>query len=263
MNKEKVNLSKGFVEIYNFGGVKLHAYQTNDLMNDECFVLENEKNVLIIELPPFHSNAKEFEKYVKDLNKNIVGKVFSDHPNGGVSLFNDVKNYASQGTINSMTFGTIKHLNDGFIPSFGADFDEKLPTITEILSEKSYNIGGFELNITYHDENIEIELPQINSVYTHMLGHDCHSIVAGKEHANVIIEQLKGYIAKNYTLVLSSHYVPENLEDVRTKIDYLEELKNIAKESSNGDEFKEKVKAKYPNYSGLNYLDMTTGYFFA
>lgn len=263
MNKEKIDLSKGFVEIYDFGGIKLHAYQTNDLMNDVCFILENAENVLIIELPPFHSNAEEFEKYVKGLNKNIVGKVFSDHPNGGVSLFNDVKNYASQGTINSMTSGTIRHLNDGFIPSFGADFDEKLPTITEILTEKSYNIGDFELNIIYHDENIEIELPQINSVYTHMLGHDCHSIVAGEGHANAIIEQLKGYIEKNYTLVLSSHYLPETINDIKTKIDYLEELKNIAKESSNGDEFKERVKAKYPNYSGLNYLDMTTGYFFA
>ena len=263
MNKEKIDLSKGFVEIYDFGGIKLHAYQTNDLMNDVCFILENAENVLIIELPPFHSNAEEFEKYVKGLNKNIIGKVFSDHPNGGVSLFNDVKNYASQGTINSMTSGTIRHLNDGFIPSFGADFDEKLPTITEILTEKSYNIGDFELNIIYHDENIEIELPQINSVYTHMLGHDCHSIVAGEGHANAIIEQLKGYIEKNYTLVLSSHYLPETINDVKTKIDYLEELKNIAKESSNGDEFKEKVKVKYPNYSGLNYLDMTTGYFFA
>ena len=263
MNKEKIDLSKGFVEIYDFGGIKLHAYQTNDLMNDVCFILENAENVLIIELPPFHSNAEEFEKYVKGLNKNIIGKVFSDHPNGGVSLFNDVKNYASQGTINSMTSGTIRHLNDGFIPSFGADFDEKLPTITEILTEKSYNIGDFELNIIYHDENIEIELPQINSVYTHMLGHNCHSIVAGEGHANAIIEQLKGYIEKNYTLVLSSHYLPETINDVKTKIDYLEELKNIAKESSNGDEFKEKVKVKYPNYSGLNYLDMTTGYFFA
>lgn len=99
-----------------------------------------------------------------------------------------------------MTSGTIRHLNDGFIPSFGADFDEKLPTITEILTEKSYNIGDFELNIIYHNENIEIELPQINSVYTHMLGHNCHSIVAGEGHANAIIEQLKGYIKKNYTI---------------------------------------------------------------
>lgn len=93
MNKEKIDLSKGFIEIYDFRGVKLHAYQTNDLMNDVCFILENVENVLIIELPPFHSNAEEFEKYVKGLNKNIVGKVFSDHPNEEYHYLILMKNY--------------------------------------------------------------------------------------------------------------------------------------------------------------------------
>ena len=48
--------------------------------------------------------------------------------------------------------------------------------------------------MTYHEEDIEIEFPQIECVYTHMLWHDCHSIVAGEGHANVIIEQLKNPI---------------------------------------------------------------------
>ncbi len=95
-----------------------------------------------------------------------------------------------------------------------------------------------------------------------MLGHDCHSIVAGEAHADTIINELKNYKAKGYKLVLSSHYTPETLKDVDTKIAYLEELKKIAKECSKADEFKEKVKIKYPEYSGLNYLDMTAGFFF-
>lgn len=161
-----------------------------------------------------------------------------------------------------MTSGTIKNLNKGFVTSFGADFDDELPVITDVLTENEVNIGGFELNITYHDENIEIEFPQINCVYTHMLGHDCHSIVAGEGHADQIIAQLRGYKEKGYTLVLSSHYTPETIADVDTKIAYLEELKVLAKESSNADEFKNKVKAKFPEYSGLNYLDMTGGFFF-
>lgn len=84
------------------------------------------------------------------------------------------------------------------IPSFGEDFDAKLPVITDVLKCNMVNIGGFELNITYHDENIEIEFPQINCVYTHMLGHDCHSIVAGEEHADAIISQLKGDLEINF-----------------------------------------------------------------
>ena len=95
-----------------------------------------------------------------------------------------------------------------------------------------------------------------------MLGYDCHSIVAGESHADVIIEQLKNYKAKGYKLILSSHYTPETLKDVDTKIAYLEELKKIAKECTNAGEFKEKVEERYPEYSGLNYLNMTAGFFF-
>ena len=83
-----------------------------------------------------------------------------------------------------------------------------------------------------------------------------------EEHANAIIEQLKGYKEKGYNLILSRHYTPETLTDVDTKIAYLENIIKIARESKDINEFKEKVKKEYPNYSGLNYLDMTAGYFF-
>ncbi len=95
MEVSKINLKKGFVEVYNFGNIKLHCYQTNDLMYDESYILENKDNVLLIEFPAFYENLGEFEEYVRGLNKNIVGKVFSDHPNGG-TILKDIKGYASR-----------------------------------------------------------------------------------------------------------------------------------------------------------------------
>ena len=261
MEVSKMNLEKGFIDIYNFGGIKLHCYQTNDLMNDESYILENNENVLLVEFPAFYDNLEEFEKYVKGLKKNIVGKVFSDHPNGG-TILKDIKGYASEGTIKSMKEGTIHNLVTGFEKSFNGAFAKEFHEITDVLKDERVDIGGFELKITYHDENIEIEFPQIACVYTHMLGHDCHSIVAGEGHANLIIQQLKRYKENGYNLVLSSHYTPETLKDVDTKIAYLEELKILAKESENVTDFENKVKEKYPEYSGLNYLDMTAGFFF-
>lgn len=261
MEISKINLKKGFIEIYNFGEIKLHSYQTNDLMYDESYILENENNILLVEFPAFYDNLDEFEEYVKSLGKTIIGKVFSDHPNGG-TIFKNIKGYASEGTIKSMKEGTINNLVTGFETAFGGTFSKEYHEITDILTENKINIGGFDLNITYHDENIEIEFPQIGCIYTHMLGHDCHSIVAGEGHANAIIAQLKKYKEKGYNLVLSSHYTPETLKDVDTKIKYLEEVKKIAKECANSEEFKENIKARYPEYSGLNYLDMTAGYFF-
>ena len=228
MEVSKVNLGKGYIDIYNFGDIKLHCYQTNDLMNDESYILENNENVLLVEFPAFYDNLEEFEKYVKG--------------------------YASEGTIHNLV--------TGFEKSFNGAFAKEFHKITNVLKDEKVNIGGFELKITYHEENIEIEFPQIGCVYTHMLGHDCHSIVAGEGHANVIIAQLKRYKKNGYNLVLSSHYTPETLRDVDTKIAYLEELKELAKESKDATDFENKVKAKYPEYSGLNYLDMTAGFFF-
>lgn len=120
-----------------------------------------------------------------------------------------------------MKEGTIHNLVTGFEKSFNGAFAKEFHKITDVLKDEKANIGGFELKITYHEENIEIEFPQIGCVYTHMLGHDCHSIVAGEGHANVIIAQLKRYKENGYNLVLSSHYTPETLKDVDTKIAYL------------------------------------------
>ncbi len=92
--------------------------------------------------------------------------------------------------------------------------------------------------------------------------YHCHSIVAGGVHADGIIAQLNGYLEKGYTLVLTSHYTPEDLKDVETKISYLNELKTIAAKCGSAEEFKAEVNKVYTNYSGANYLDMTAGFFF-
>ena len=106
-------------------------------------------------------------------------------------------------------------------------------------------------------------LLEINAVYTHMLGHDCHSIVAGQAHADSIIAELREDIARGYDLILTSHYTPEDLKDAQTKIDYLESLKRLAAGCTDAEAFKAEMRKRYPSYSGQNYLDMTAGFFYA
>jgi len=76
------------------------------------------------------------------------------------------------------------------------------------------------------------------------------------------VSQLNYYIRKGFDLVLTAHYTPEDLKDAQTKVDYLTNLKEIALESESADEMKAKVQEQYPDYSGMNYLDMTVGFFF-
>ena len=262
MNKNtftKIGLNKGEVNVYNFGTIKLHAYKTNDLMSDEVFIVEKNGQSVVIESPCFFDNEKEFSDYVKDLN--VVGVLVSYHAAGGSFLAN-VKKYGTKSAKNYAESGGGKALIDNFTKAFGDTFDNKLHKITEILNSGEVIIGGIRFVIVPNDEAYTIQIPEINAVYMHMLGHDCHSIVAGKNHADAIIAELNEYINKDFCFILTSHYTPEDLKDAQTKITYLQNLKKLASECENANQFKVSVKECYPNYDGENYLDMTANMFF-
>lgn len=263
MNKNtytKVALAKGEVGVYDFGEVKLHAYKTNDLIDDEVFIVEKNGKAVVIESPCFFDNISELTGYLKDIE--VEGILVAYH-GAGATFLPDVPKYATQNAVEYSENGGGKALINNFTNAFGESFDKSVHEITNVIGEGKIAIGGIDFVIMKTAEAFDIEIPEINAVYTHMLGHDCHSIVAGAGHADAIISQLNGYIEKGYTLILTSHYTPEDLKDAETKIKYLENLKKIASDCANADEFKTEVNKQYPDYSGADYLDMTAGFFFA
>ena len=260
-NYTQINMKKGEMNIYNFGKVKLHAYKTNDLISDEVFIVEKDNKAVIIESPCFYDNIKELTDYIVENKLSVEGVLISYHASGATFLPN-VKKYATKNADEYGHSGGGKALIDNFTKAFGDIFDNSIHETTNFIENGKQIIGGIEFDIVDKSEGFDIIIPEINAVYTHMLGHDCHSIVAGANHADVIINELKDYLKNGYDLILTSHYTPENLKDVKTKIAYLEDLKKIAKSVKSAEEFKSKVNEKYQNYSGGNYLDMTTSFFF-
>lgn len=263
MNKNTyttVKLEKGEMNVYDFGGVKLHAYKTNDFIDDEVFVIEKNGKAVVIESPCFFDNCKELSEYLKNLD---VEGIFVAYHGAGASFLSDVPKYATANAKEYSENGDGKALIDNFTNAFGEAFDSSVHKITNVIGEGKITLAEIDFIIKQTSEAFDIEIPEINAVYTHMLGHDCHSIVAGAGHADAIIAQLNDYIKKGYDLILTSHYTPEDLKDAETKIAYLENLKSIAAKCKNADEFKAEVKNNYSDYSGDNYLDMTAGFFFA
>lgn len=263
MNKNTfttVKLAKGEMNIYDFGTVKLHAYKTNDFIDDEVFIVEKNGKAVVIESPCFFDNNKELAEYLKDTT--VEGILVAYH-GAGATFLPDVPKYATQNAKEYSENGGGKALIDNFTGAFGEIFDNSVHNITNVIEAGKITIGGIDFVIKQTNEAFDVEIPEINAVYTHMLGHDCHSIVAGAGHADAMIAELHSYIEKGYDLILTSHYTPEDLKDAQTKIDYLENLKKIAADCKNADEFKSEVGKKYPQYSGQNYLDMTAGFFFA
>lgn len=263
MNKNTfttVKLEKGEMNVYDFGNVKLHAYKTNDFIDDEVFIVEKDGKAVIIEAPCFFDNIKELADYLKDVE--VEGMLVAYH-GAGATFLPDVPKYATQNAVNHSENGGGKALIDNFAGAFGEIFDSSVHKITNVLESGRVTIGGMDFVIKQTSDAFDVEIPEINAVYTHMLGHDCHSIVAGAAHADGIVAELKGYIAKGYDLILTSHYTPEDLKDAQTKIDYLENLKRIAANCADAESFKAEVQKQYPAYSGQNYLDMTAGFFYA
>ena len=263
---EKIVLKKGAMDVYDFGAVRLHAYRTNDAINDaindEVFFFEKEGKAVALESPCFFDNYKELTEYFAQRNIAVEAMLISYHMAGGTYL-PGVRKYATRNAVEYGTSGGGKALADSFTQAFGAAFDGKAHEVTDVIPEGEITLCGIGFVISLTQDAFDVEIPEIHAVYTHMLGHDCHSIVAGTGHADAMIETLKGYIEKGYDLILTSHYTPENLKDAETKIAYLENLKSIAAACQDADAFKAEVGRQYPQYSGRNYLDMTAGFFFA
>lgn len=263
MNKNtctSVKLEKGEMNIYDFGRVKLHAYKTNDFIDDEVFIIEKDGKAVIIESPCFFDNIQALTEYLK--NVAVEGMLVAYH-GAGATFLPQVPKYATANAAEYSQTGGGKALIENFTGAFGEVFDPSVHKITHVIEAGKVTIGGIDFVIKQTGDAFDVEIPEINAVYTHMLGHDCHSIVAGAGHADAMIAELRGYIAKGYDLILTSHYTPEDLKDAQTKIDYLENLKKIAAAAGNADAFKAEVQRQYPAYSGENYLDMTAGFFFA
>ena len=263
MNKNTfttLTLKKGEMNIYDFGGIKLHAYKTNDFIDNEVFIVEKDGKAVVIESPCFFENNKELAEYLKDIE--VEGMLIAYH-GAGATFLPDVPKYATQNAVDYSKNGGGKALIDNFASTFGESFDQSVHQITNVVEAGKITIGGIDFILKQTNDAFDVEIPEINAVYTHMLGHDCHSIVAGAGHADAMIAELRGYIEKGYDLILTSHYTPEDLKDAQTKIDYLENLKKIAASVGNADAFKEEVEKQYPTYSGQNYLEMTAGFFYA
>lgn len=259
-NFKTLSLSQGEMHVYDFGPVKLHAYQTGDPLADEVFLVEKDGRFVVLESPCFTDSIAALGEYLK--GKPVDGMLVAYH-GAGASFLPAVPKYATDNAVEYAERGGGKALMDQFAAAFGSAFDSSVHAVAHTLAEGAVTVGGIGFVIHRTAEAFDVEIPEINAVYTHMLGHDCHSIVAGAGHADGIIAQLKGYIRKGYDLILTSHYTPEDLKDAQTKIEYLERLKEIAASCGDAQSFKAEVQKQFPAYSGENYLDMTAGFFFA
>lgn len=252
-------LALGEVTIYNYGKIKLHAINTQDVLADECFVLESKEGLVLLESSAFKANVQEVNDYIKSLNKPLKGIFLSYHSNG-YNAYANAPIYATEAAVASWgEKGGVKALTDNFVQVFGDTVDTNLPQkATIVKTGDTVKVAGIEFRILpTMDEDYSLEIPAVNAVYRHMLGSDVHNILPSLAYIDGEIADMKDYQQKGYDLILTSHYVPEGQEAVATKLAYLEKVKELALANKDKESFVAAVKAVFPNYQGENYLQMT------
>lgn len=98
MNKNTCTISrlgKGEMAVYDFGALKLHAYRTNDPIDDEVFLIEKEGKAVVLESPCFFDNCRELEAYIAQKGLKPAGLLLAYHM-AGASFLPGVPRYATK-----------------------------------------------------------------------------------------------------------------------------------------------------------------------
>lgn len=243
------------------GDLEIRVYNTRDALWDQVILLVKDGNAVVLELPCFKNSIEELTSYIKEEGLEVVGKLVAYHA-AGSSFLPEVKSYLTESSHSYNTIGGGAGLVRNFQGIFGDSFDAGLSNEGEIIGAGKRTVAGIEIEIVPDQDAFEVLIPSAKAAYMHMLGHDCHSIVAGAAHADAMISHLNALLDEGYQIFLSSHYTPEGREDVITKIAYLEGIKKIASECDGRQSFLERMRSEYSGYSGDNYLEMTAGFFF-
>ena len=263
-----VNLTAGAVAIYDFNDIKLHAYAAKDNMNDECYVLESSKGLVILESTAYKTNVNEFAEYIKSLDKPVDGALLSYHPNGykTYNYSDDIKIYAASNALASwQPGGGVKALTDSFVKALGDEVAADLPDKAEIVNyNDELTLAGIKFKIlkSTDGDGYSVEIPAINAVYRHMMGSKVHNILPSIAYIEAEIAELKDYQAKGYALILTSHFEPEKSAVLDEKINYLEKVKELAGSCRTRREFVRAVTAEFPEYAGESYVNMSAGALF-
>ncbi len=261
-----VQLEKGTMWVYNYGDVKLHAYETKDFFGTFAFILEKNGKAVLLETPPVKDNYEELIDYITDLGYKSIDIIVSYHPIGAEFIktnklaFTNI--YSMQHAIDHYATGAGAPSLIGLKKRFGEPMDVTIYKPSVMMEEGVNEIAGIKFDISNKDFAFDVAIPEINAIHLHMLSHDKHALIFSYEFLDSYIAQLKGYQKKGYDMIFSSHGEPETAGDVTIKLHYLQDLKRIAKTVNNKKEFLAQMNEAYPNFGWPFYLQGTANFLF-
>ena len=248
--------------VYDFDGLRIHGFNIGG--NGEaivCYIVEADDALIGVERPSTYQGNEDFVAYAESLGKPMGDQFVSAHPNGaeyteGMSI------YGTQAAADAIAGGSTKETADSVGSRAPDTWDFNYCQVNTVIEAGSVTVGGVDFEIVEYGDVYDLALPAAHAVFTHMLGGNVHSIVAGIDGADAMIAQCQKYLDDGYTLILSTHAKPEGQQAVIDKIAYLEEEKEIAGRCSTAAEFIDAMNEAFPDYEMPSYLEMSAAMFF-
>jgi glyoxylase-like metal-dependent hydrolase (beta-lactamase superfamily II) len=258
--------------VKDFGKVKIHTLISPDAMfANATHIIELPSQLILVDGHYFAQYASEFRALADSLQKKITRFYIShDHPDhylGMGDAFAEVEVYALKEIKESIEQNG-EHILAEKRSAFGPLIASKLKSPNHVVALGMEVIEG----VTFIFEKVEgaesgaalvIKLPELGVLIAQdVVYNNTHLFIAGPTATwKAAMEQILG--EKEYDIVLAGHGKPATQSDIQRAIQYLDKATKFIQESKNGEEYKSKILAEYPDYAGAGLIDIYLPYLFA
>lgn len=244
---------KGRFETYDFDDFKLHAYYTNDVMDDASYIVEGKDALVTLEQPLFKDNVSEYDAYLTKLNKPVTQRI-ADYHLGGTGTHPVVM---AEGMPEFTSKGVYADMMNGFAQGFGEAI-VSLPTgkKNEVGFGSTQTYAGVPFSFLhgaatdFPGASILIGGKVWFSHWTPMKAHVSHLHVSSPAAIDAEIAECRKALESGAVLFIGGHGGVAETDAVKFKIDYLNTMKRLLAENKTPETFIEAMKKAYPNLSG-------------
>lgn len=248
-------VAAGHFDVREFDGYKLHVYLTEDEMGDASFIIESKDSLVTLEQPLFKVNARAFDEYLASLNKPVAHRVADYH----LGNTGDAPLIMPEGMPDVVKGDAYSGMMNHFAEVYG-DAIVSLPTgvVTELAFNTPVTLAGVQYTLYKCAGN---DFPGANIligkdvVYSHWAPEKTHinSLYAGNiEGIDSRITELEEILATGATLFVGGHGAPATADDVRFRIAYLNNIKELRTSQPDAEKFAAALNDAYPELSGAD-----------
>lgn len=243
--------------IYDLEKSRLHVYQSGDAMGDVSFIIEGNKELVILEQPLFWDNINEFNSYVESLNKPI-SKVVANFHSLGLADYKPSVVVMPKAMIEFGQSAVAQGMVASFKDRYGESADLRPHKKAKPFSVPSLQQwAGVDMEFfaapkcDFPAANILIDNKAYYMHFSPTISHIAPMRVSSPESIDMILEELYEVAKSRAEYIFGSHGPAATQKEVSFQIEYLEKIKSLLATTSSSDLLAQRLIVAYPTLPGI------------